>query len=236
MLIVIAGAFGIGLFFYEEGGDWLLRSNRFTVKTIVIDPSLKFIQHRDLNVIQGQSIFEVDLQEMENRLTLKYPEISELRVERVFPNRIHLVAKKRLQLAQLPYRRSFLVLDDEGVVLAKNERRHKQLPSIEGFKIPRGPVELGARIRHARIKTALDIISTFNANTALSSYRIDNLDVDQSSKILIYLDKDIKAILDDQRVGRKINVLGFVLTQGNLDLSEVNYIDLRFKDPIIGKK
>lgn len=236
ILIVIVAAFGIGLLCYVEGGDMLLESRRFAVKTIVIDPSLKFIQHRDLNVMQGKSIFEVDLQDMEQKLMLKYPEISELRVERKFPDQIHLVAKKRVQLAQLPHESSFLVLDDEGVVMAKSERKNKELPSIEGFKIPRGPVQLGNRIRYNQVKTALDIVRSFNANTSLSSYRIDNLDVDQTSKILVYLDKDIKAILDDQRVDRKINVLGFVLTQGNLDLREVNYIDLRFKDPIIGKK
>lgn len=213
-----------------------MSSPRFKVKKIVIDPSLKFINHRDLSVMQGRSIFDVDLDKEERRLMLKYPEISELRVERKFPDQIHLVAKKRAQLAQLSFRRSFLVLDDEGVVLAKNERLDKELPSIDGFKIPRGPIELGSRIRHARLKTALEIISSFNDNTALSSYRINNLDVDQQSKIMLYLDRDVKAILDDQRVERKINVLGFVLTQGNLDLNQVNYIDLRFKDPIIGKK
>lgn len=236
VLIVIAAASGIGLLCYVEGGAMIRNSNRFAVKKIVIDPTLRFIQHRDLRMMQGRSIFDVDLQDMESRLMLKYPEISELRVERKFPDEIHLVAKKRLQLAQVPYRQDFLVVDDEGVVLAKKERRDKELPAIEGFKIPRGPVELGSRIRHQRLRTALEIISSFNENAALSSYRINNLDIDQSSKIMVYLDQDIKAILDDQRVDRKINVLGFVLTQGNLDLREVNYIDLRFKDPIIGKK
>ncbi|MCA9395469.1 MAG: cell division protein FtsQ/DivIB [Candidatus Omnitrophica bacterium] len=236
ILLIIAAAGGIGLLCYVEGGELIRTSRRFTVKKIVIDPTLRFIQHRDLQVIQGQSIFDVDLQDMESRLMLKYPEISELRVERKFPDEIHLVAKKRMQLAQVPFRQSFLVVDDEGVVLAKKEKRDKELPAIEGFKIPRGPVELGSRIRHQRLRTALEIITSFNENAALSSYRIDNLDIDQSSKIMVYLDRDIKAILDDQRVDRKINVLGFVLTQGNLDLREVNYIDLRFKDPIIGKK
>lgn len=236
VLVVMTAAFGIGLFCYVEGGERLMNSSRFTVKKIVIDPSLKFINHADLSVLQGRSIFDVDIDDVERRLMLKYPEISELKVERKFPDQIHLLAKKRLQLAQLPFRKDFLVVDDEGVVLARSERRDKDLPYIDGFKIPRGPVELGSRIQHARLKTALNIISSFNENTALSSYRIDNLDVDQASKIMLYLDRDIKAILDDQRVDRKINVLGFVLTQGNLDLKEVNYIDLRFKDPIIGKK
>ena len=38
------------------------------------------------------------------------------------------------------------------------------------------------------------------------------------------------------QIVQKIRVLGVVLAQDALNLGDVKYIDLRFKEPIIGKK
>jgi hypothetical protein len=42
--------------------------------------------------------------------------------------------------------------------------------------------------------------------------------------------------LDREKIAQRIKVLGVVLSQGNLDMDHVKYVDLRFKEPIIGKK
>ncbi len=236
ILFIISASFLLGVFLYKGVSDYLLDSRRFAVKKIVIDPTLQFIQKDDLMNLRGKNIFQVNLNSVERTLLTKYPEISELKVEKRFPDQIHLVAKKRVRLAQFLFKDSFLVLDDEGVVLDKSDKADKDLPAIEGLKLANPSINLGARLKGAELKAALKIIRAFRENATLSSYQVLRLEVGQLSKIFLHLDKDVKAIIDDQKINYKVKVLGVVLTQGNLDLNEVNYIDLRFKEPIIGKK
>ncbi|MGE0269186.1 MAG: cell division protein FtsQ/DivIB [Candidatus Omnitrophota bacterium] len=236
IVVIIIAALAACLFLFDRTASYFNESERFSVQTIVIDPTLQFIQRRDLVRLQGKNIFQIDLQDVEQGLLMKYPQISELRVEKKFPNQIHLLAKKRKRLAQFEHNNKYLVLDDEGVILSESENKDNELPSIGGPKIKIDSINPGGKVNNVEIMAGLKIIKSFNENTTLSSYKIMNMDVDQLSRILLHLDRDIKAIIDDQRINYKIKVLGIVLTQGNLNLKEVNYIDLRFKEPIIGKK
>jgi len=46
----------------------------------------------------------------------------------------------------------------------------------------------------------------------------------------------LKGIVDQNNLFDKIQMLSLMLSQAKLKLDEINYIDLRFKEPIIGKK
>jgi len=235
VVIIIASLAGC-IFLFDLAARYFNESPRFAVKSIVIDPTLQFIQRKDLVRLQGKNIFHVDLQDVEQSLLFKYPQISELRVEKRYPDQIHLVAKKRIKLAQFEHNNKFLVLDDEGVILSESDSKDNDLPSIGAAQLKIESINPGTKIKNPEVMTGLSIIKSFNENTTLSSYKIMNMEVDQLSSIFLHLDKDIKAIIDDQKINYKIKVLGIVLTQGNLNLKEVKYIDLRFKEPIIGKK
>ena len=56
------------------------------------------------------------------------------------------------------------------------------------------------------------------------------------SKINIDMMKGFHVIVDKDRIPYKIKKLNFVLNQKQLDMKVVKYIDMRFKDPIVGKK
>ncbi|MCK5081648.1 MAG: cell division protein FtsQ, partial [Candidatus Omnitrophica bacterium] len=60
--------------------------------------------------------------------------------------------------------------------------------------------------------------------------------VENLSKIQFTLSNGLVIILDRNNIDRRIKVLGVVLSQGKLDMKQVKYVDLRFKEPIIGKK
>ena len=236
IVLIIGASFALGVFLYKSASNYLLESNRFKVKAIVIDPTLQFIHKSDLMRLKGRNIFKVELDEIERSLLRKYPEISELKVEKKFPDQIHLVAKKRVRMAQFLLGEEYLILDEKGVVLEKSDKEDKDLPAIEGLKLANPRINLGARLKGDELRAALKIIMSFRENPTLSSYQISQVEVGQLSKIFLHLNKNIKAIIDDRKIPYKIKVLGVVLTQGNLDLKEVKYIDLRFKEPIIGKK
>ena len=50
------------------------------------------------------------------------------------------------------------------------------------------------------------------------------------------LSSDLNIMIDKDGVNRKLKLLPLVLSQNKIDVKEIKYIDLRFQEPLIGKK
>ncbi len=94
------------------------------------------------------------------------------------------------------------------------------------------------RLLTSRITTA-KLASKLAANgwqNEESIMLIKDINIENLSKIQLTLSNQLDVIIDRDKVAQKIRVLGVILAQERLDLKEVKYVDLRFKEPIIGKK
>jgi len=211
-------------------------SEYFKIKTINVDPALSFINKRGLENLKGKSIFLVDLKKVQRRLQFKYPQISQLRIVKRLPDQISVLAKQRFPFAQVHLKNRTLTLDDKGVVVSTAGSQDKKLPLVLGMTSDYKRIALGRLLEGKDVQIVLKIIKAFGVNKALSSYRLLRIDVKNLSKINVYLSDNLKVILDGNEVDQKIKVLGLVLSQGELDLKHVAYIDLRFKELTIGKK
>ncbi|HLF17305.1 MAG TPA: cell division protein FtsQ/DivIB [Candidatus Omnitrophota bacterium] len=234
--IVIILALTVGIFLCQRTFHLLTHSRYFSVQMVALDPSLSFIDKKDFANLSGKNIFTLNLKQIQRHLVLKYPQVSDLRVVRQFPNQIHIQAKPRFPAAQVQSSSNILTLDERGVVVASSTKKDGKLPYIStphdhhprytlGLPLPSGDHEIG-----------LNIINSFKVNRALSSYAIEQIDIENLSKINVYLSNKLHVILDASKVGQKVKILGVILAKGQVDLKEVKYIDLRFKEPIVGKK
>jgi len=231
-LLVAGVGFGIGIGIIHV----FKNSDYFRIQAITIDSSLQFIDKRDLKNLIGKNIFDVDIKAVQRRLSYKYPQASELKVIKHFPGQIAVVAKQRLPFARLQKEEQTIILDEEGVVLSSSGKEQRGLPFIIGANIGNLRIVRGVSFRGTDIRTALEVIRCFQAEKSLSSYSINEINVGNSSKIILALSNDLKIFLDQNKIAQKIRVLGVVLSQDTLNLKDVNYVDLRFKEPIIGKR
>jgi cell division septal protein FtsQ len=62
------------------------------------------------------------------------------------------------------------------------------------------------------------------------------VDVDNLSKVSFNIGPMLQIILDKEDSARKLEMLVSLISQKKLDFREVKYIDLRFKEPVVGKK
>ncbi len=62
------------------------------------------------------------------------------------------------------------------------------------------------------------------------------MDVDNLSKVSFNIGPMLEIILDKEDSARKLELLVSLISQKKLDFREVKYIDLRFKEPVVGKK
>ncbi len=227
---------GIGLIVVNRTQYVFSHVDYFKVRSVTIDPSLQFINKRDLRSLMGKNIFKIDLKAVQRRLSYKYPRAAKLKVVKRFPNQVSVLAKQRVPYAQLQIQDTIVVLDREAVILSFEDKKDKNLPDIVGTKLNNPKLVLGMPLKGSDIWLTLKIIKLFSANSSLDPYVIKGVNIENLSKIHFTLSNQLDVIIDRDKIAQKIRVLGIVLAQDRLDLGDVKYIDLRFKEPIIGKK
>ena len=226
----------LGLIAWKKGKDFLLASSYFQIRSIVVEPSNQFLDQNDLTKILGKNIFTIDLQDLERKLSLKYPQMYQVRILRRFPNQIAILTRKRNPLVQIGFRNKYFVVDDKGVVIAMSLSPHPSYPFLEGFKIGNKKLLVGTSIRNHHFDMATKIIKAYYKNSVLANYKVFKIDVVNLSQIDLYLSNTLRVILDGENLDRKMDMLALILSQRQLNLSRVKYIDLRFNEPAIGEK
>jgi len=226
----------IGIWIFRAVSKYLTDSSYFEVKSIVIDTSLPFIQKRDLRAIEGKNIFTIDLAKVQKKLLLQYPQVSELKIVKDFPNQITIKAVKRDPYAQILLPNKNVIIDDFARVLSVEENQVRHLPSFQGLPEKLGDISIGYPVRDLKISLGLNIVKAFRSHDSLREFGIDRIDLNNTSKVSLTLQNDLAVYLERDNLFRKTEILGVILNDPKVDLKDVKYIDLRFKEPIIGKK
>jgi len=207
----------------------------FKVKTVTYDSSLEFLRKRELDRLNGKSIFKVNLLEVQKKLAFKNPQAAEIKIIKQFPDQISIEAKKRFPFAQMRIKNRTIVVDEKGVVLSLSGVTERKLPFIKGIDAKKS-FSLGLPLRDRNLSTALSIMRAFAKEKRLSDHSIKMINVSNLSEITLMLSNTLKIIMNKELVEKRTKILGTVLSRGELDLKMVKYIDLRFKEPVIGSK
>ena len=231
VLILGAGAgafYGLSLFFTH--------SAYFKITKVGHDLSLYFLEEGDLEKLKGKNIFTLDLKGIQDKFLYKYPQVSHLKITRRFPSQLYIEAHERTPIAQTRLQNQTLTMDGEGIVLSTTTPQDVKFPLISGLKSNPRWVGLGTNLQGREIQMALKIIRVFQGTRDLSVYQISEINVDNLSRIELDLNNDLNVIVDWEEIEKKIKTLSFLLSQNQLDVQQSKYVDLRFKEPVIGKK
>ncbi len=236
IFLIVFFASIIGFASFKGVSAFLRESSYFKIKVIQYNESLSFINKRDLAQLKGENIFSVDLKAISQKLQRKYPRITQLRVMRRFPDQLIISARERHPFIQVAFGKKFLILDFQGVILSINKQQNKKLPVLTGMKLGRHKPILGVPFKGRNISIALRMVEAFQTERTLRHYHIRSINMKNLSKIVITLSNKLDVIFDRDKIDLKVKKLGIVLTQLNLNVKEIKYIDMRFKEPIVKKK
>ena len=234
---IVAGGIVIAVVFLgaRQAAQAIFESRYFKIKTVEIDRTLSFLDKRDFASLNGKSIFSVDVVRFQRSLTDKYPQMAQANMTRKFPDRILVLARKRAPFAQVYIQNKTFLIDDQGIILFGAPEKGEELPLISGI-FSRRRITTGSALGGESTLLALNIIKEFQNNHSFSPYVVKKIDVDNLKEIDFHLSNGLKIIVDKTDIERKMNVLAMVLSRNRLDTEQVKYIDLRFKDPILGTK
>lgn len=234
--IIILFVLLITFWVWKSADGYLHHAPIFRIQKVTADPDVKFLEQRILSRLRGQNIFMVDLNRLHREIRSMFPQIYDLSVERRFPDGIHINARRRDPFAQVLINQNYFTVDDEGVVIFIDHKPFAKYPLIINTHLEKRRVVLGTKLATEEIKTAVTVIKAFFSNNLLSKYPISNVDVDNLSKVSFKIGPLLEIILDKEDVAVKLELLVSLISQKKLDFREIKYIDLRFKEPVVGRK
>lgn len=255
-LAILAAIISLGLLFMVRGlARSLTTSAYFQIKEIICNNE----NTESLSYLKGENIFTVDLKKESGYIAERYPNYRKIRLVKVLPNRIFADFLERKAVAIIKLHRNFCVDEDAVLFDASEEPTGQMLPLILGLETKIFGPKTGRKYNIRQLSFALNIIKELNLNRDLKDYKIKKIDVAGSSGISFYIlvslplsgyhppqpegyikgqaiiaAKEVEVKLDAGAVVRdNINILAGLFSQIRNEMGDINYIDLRFKEPVI---
>lgn len=221
---------------------FLRNSPYFRLETIgVIDKGRVTALDTDelLRMYKGKNIFGININSLSSRIERNFPVIREAVVKKILPNKLEIDIIPRVPVAIIKSRGSFPI-DRAGMVLSPEillpqTRGIRKLPAITGFSIWLSP-KVGAKLKNPQLQNAFLLLDSLKESFILSDYAVDTIDVSNYKNISFYLENGIEVKIGNENFLDRLSRLKAVLDNPGLDKENIKYVDLRFKDVIIGPK
>jgi len=235
------------VFFYSVG--WASkRNNFFKIKEIIVNSGdgagIGF------DYLKGKDIFAIDLDKEEQLALRIYPVCKTVKLIKILPDRIFADFVIRKPIAYVRLYKYFHV-DEDGILFeAPLGAEQFDLPVISGLDAKIFGPKKGQRCEVKELTAALKIIKNIKKNAALKNLTMKKVDAADMGSISVFLtlppvaknetaDKmtapgDVLEVKFGQGyINEKVDILGNLFFQGRNNLDNIEYIDLRFNDPVI---
>lgn len=220
-------------------------SSLFTVREVIVRQDGASGEKIDLSFLVGRSTISINLQEEERNITRLYPGYSQIRLVRIFPDRLFAYFIRRKPLAVVKLVRYFCV--DENAILFDVPKAAPspavELPVIHGLETKISAPQAGRKYNIRELLLAVNMIKTVKNNRQLRGLKIMRIDVANPANASLLISLPAMAQTKapagiEVKVGQdylvdKMNILASLLIQGRSDWNNIKYIDLRFKEPVM---
>ena len=222
----------------------------FKVKNIIVNQQ----DAHEFSYLKGRPIFELDLKKESRYIAQVYPYYEKVRVIRILPNSLFVDFVKRKPVAYLKLSRYFYI-DEKLVLWEAGEQEAAQLPGgsipvITGMDAKITAPKTGRMYALPELVFVVELIKEARGQKILKDYKIHTIEIKNLSNITLFMEvdftpldtgkgkyiskcKDIEIKVSVSNVKEKTNILTGLFLQLQHDLCTIQYIDLRFKDPVI---
>lgn len=233
-IILIVGFFMT--VFIRSAISLITNSSYFHIANIESTNKLSDIDLKKISYLRGKNIFYVDLKEFQDKLHRLYPDASRIRVSKRLPNQIFIDFTFRTPFARFDSFGQSGIIDQQGYIISmeRNMDDSQKLPLITGFSF--SGFKTGKIITSGALHSGIEIIEKFYKIDSLNQYSLKKVDVSHLSRIRIHLNQDLNIILDQKGITDKLNFLGIILARSEINQKQIQYIDLRFEEPVVKMK
>ncbi len=190
---------------------------------------------KDSDYFSGKNIFKVNLKREANRLNREARDCKRVVLKRQLPDRIIVDFESHQAVAKVQLSDYFFV-DEEGVLFDQYpHEKSSQLPLIIGLEKKIPYPRTGAKHNEATLQETLAFINGLNENKKISQQlKIKEMDVTNVNNVVLLTTTRCRINLGDiYSLENDLLVLAKLTKEINFDLTQVEYIDLRFQEPVV---
>ncbi len=233
-VILIFFLFLIFYLFLIKAKEIIIKSGIFTLRKVYANASLEdlvFLKNKFL----GKSIFLADLSYMARYISAHHPEFEKVKVKRRFPDRVIIEIVPKKPYAQCKIGSFYYLIDREGVIISQPH----SLPYGDGIIIYAGykrpeEIKIGKRLNLDNFKPIKELIDYLKADKFFSRHSVESIHGYTLNDIWFDLD-GIKVKIGNSDYRRRLRILKqIIIPRFRTDWQKISYIDLRFKDPVVG--
>ena len=228
--------FIIGILFFLAGYLFLKNSSYFNISEIRIigaDKVTGVSEREFLSLYKGRNIFDVDINSLSSIIKKEKPFIKNAIVKRVLPDVLEIDLECRIPIALVKAGRTYPI-DNTGMVLSY-EDVVGDLPVISGFSFWLKPI-VGEEIREDRLRKGLLLLKELKESSIFKTYEVREINVKDPRNFSFYLKEGIEVMIGGEDFSERLVKLKKILSNPDLDKKNIKYIDLRFKNAVIGPK
>ncbi|MFA6216324.1 MAG: cell division protein FtsQ/DivIB [Candidatus Omnitrophota bacterium] len=224
---------------------WIRNCDYFLVKDVIVNAN----KPENVSFLKGRNIFVLDLKKIARHVSELYPVYKKIRIIRILPNQLFVDLQERIALAAVKLGRYYYVDRELSLWDADFLPQDPDLPIIVGLENRLSFPHVGSQYHIPQLAFALDIIQATRGDRVLKSYRIARIDIKKPEMISFFIPiasrpsnpqseneltmQDLEVRINSGKVDEKISILSGLFTQFNNDLATIQYIDMRFKEPVI---
>ena len=204
------------------------------MKASFLEPrASSFISNQVFNAYMGRNVFDINLRNIAQHIQKSYGDVRDVVVRISLPDKLVISLKLRRPVA-LVKSGKFYPVDEDGVVLPGGSRvdLFNDLPVISGVDIKASR----SRETYRNLKLALKLLEEIRLTRSLSSLGVASISVYDPRNLSFCLKNGVEIRVGEENFRERLDLLGRALRDPRLVLDNVRYIDVRFKDIIIGPK
>ena len=218
--------------FLHESGYFKLRS--VDVKASFLDPrASSYISKQIFDVYKGRNVFKINLKYIAGHIQKSYGDIRDVAVKISPPDRLVISLKLRKPIALIKNGK-FYPIDEEGVVLPNASRVEalNDMPIISGIDIK----AIGRPGSCRSLELALELLREIRQTRELTTFGVASINASDPGNLSFCMKNGVEVRVGAENFRDRLDMLGRALRDPRLVIDNVKYMDVRFKDVIIGPK
>ena len=196
----------------------------------------EYFKIEDSQYFVGQNIFKINLQQEVRRLSHMYPNYKRVALKLILPNKITVDFIPHRAVALLKLSDEFYV-DEEGVLFHSDRQGNDnlQLPLLIGLKSRISNPYSGVKCSENSLLTTLKFIDNFNKDSTLAKdLKIKEINLTNVNDVFLFTTIGCKINLGSiGSLDKKLSILRRLISEIDADLTNIKYIDLRFREPAV---
>jgi len=185
----------------------------------------------------------VDVARLAGRIRRKFPTFYEVRVRRILPSELRIVAEERLPVAVLEQGR-FYLFDADGVALSVVASAEAvRLPLVEGVAGRLPKIKSGFHYGRPELRQALrlaDVLARRGDELARrmpsGQQRVRKIVVGPGGQLSFFLGDSLEVKVRDRGFEEQLDLLPAILKNLGSDIGQAAYVDLRPREPVVGMR